>query len=81
MTANPLKSGNTERVIAPEELEAKRRFWIDHGNECLIKHGKPHLHWQCVDGHYFIEERAETFRRIEMAKQRPVPAPRIGRAA
>jgi hypothetical protein len=64
MTANPLKAANSERVIAPQDKEAKVRFWLDHGNQCLLAHGKPHLHWRHHDGHYWIEEREETFRQI-----------------
>lgn len=69
MTANPLKShaAQSERIVAPGDKEERIRFWIDHGNSLLVQHGKPHLHWVHFDGHYYIEERAESHRRAMQA--------------
>lgn len=74
MTANPLKNGQPakEIVIAPQgdspEAKAERqRFWIERGNLKLAEAGMGHLHWQCVHGNYFIEERAEASRRAMLA--------------
>ena len=62
-----MKQPQTERVIAPGDQEERRRFWIERGNMLLAAEGKGHLHWQCIDGHYWIEERAETTRKAMMA--------------
>ena len=74
MTANPLKGHfeQTERVIAPQgdspaQKELRQRFWIDRGNQKLVEAGMTHLHWVCVAGNYFIEERAESHRRAMLA--------------
>jgi len=74
MTANPLKSGLPQREIvippqgdSPEQKAERQRFWIDRGNQKLVEAGMTHLHWVCVAGNYFIEERAESHRRAMLA--------------
>ena len=72
-----MKQPATDRVIAPSDPDEKRRFWIDRGNRILwgqeptskgdYLEPKTHLHWVCIDGNYFIEERAETHRKAMMA--------------
>lgn len=61
-----------EQVFPPkgdsEEARAERqRFWIERGNLKLFEAGMGHLHWQCLNGHYFIEERMEASRRAMLA--------------
>lgn len=51
---------------------ARQRYWIDRGNQKLAEMGKSHLHWCAKDGHYWIEERDETSRRIEFDRRRAV---------
>lgn len=75
MTVNPLKLGKLgkELVIAPqgdspEQKAERQRFWIERGNAALMEAGQHHLHWVCVNGNYFIEERTETMRRAMMAR-------------
>lgn len=46
---------------------ARQRFWIERGNQKLAEAGLSHLHWQCVNGNYFIEERVEAQRRAILA--------------
>lgn len=48
---------------------ARQRYWIDRGNQKLIEMGKSHLHWCAKDGHYWIEEKDETSRRIEFDRR------------
>jgi hypothetical protein len=83
MTANPLKgrfNDQSERVFAPagdspEEKAERQRFWLERGNLKLAEAGMGHLHWQCLNGHYFIEERMEASRRAMLAN------PNFARAA
>jgi hypothetical protein len=75
MTANPLKgrfNDQSDRVFppqgdSPEQKAERQRFWIDHGNGKLAESGMSNLHWQCVAGYYFIEERSEALRRSMIA--------------
>ena len=70
MTTNRLarsESGDVPRIIAPKDKDERRQFWIDRGNRILwgqeptskgdYLEPKTHLHWVCVDDHYWIEER------------------------
>jgi hypothetical protein len=83
MTTNRLSQSNGSadgcppdmpRGDGPEVKAARQKFWIDRGNAKLIEAGMTHLHWQCANGNYFIEERAEAMRRAMMAN------PQYGRA-
>jgi hypothetical protein len=55
------------RGDSPEAKAERQRFWIERGNLKLHEAGMGHLHWQCVAGHYFIEERMEASRRAMLA--------------
>ena len=61
-----------ERVIpppgdSPEAKAERQRFWIERGNLQLAEAGMGHLHWQCHNGNYFIEERMEASRRAMLS--------------
>ena len=75
MTINRLArpSDGAERVTPPsgdsEDQKAERvRFWIERGNQKLAEMDKGHLHWVHANGHYWIEERAETYRQTMLAR-------------
>jgi hypothetical protein len=75
-----MKQGDGEQVFppkgdSPEQKAERQRFWIDHGNAKLVEAGLTHLHWVCIHGNYFIEERAEAHRRAMVAN------PNFARAA
>lgn len=57
MTTNRLAKSESPAIIAPKDETARQRFWIERGNELLRQEGKDHLHWACINGHYFIEPR------------------------
>ena len=77
MNANPLRSGAQigERIIPPSDPTERVRFWLERGDQKLAEAGITHLHWQWANGHYFLRERAETYR-IAMAAN-----PSLARAA
>jgi hypothetical protein len=55
------------RGDSKEQKAERERFWIDRGNQKLAEAGMGHLHWQCINGNYFIEERMEASRRAMLA--------------
>jgi hypothetical protein len=55
------------RGDSPETKAERQRFWIERGNLKLAEAGMGHLHWQCIAGNYFIEERMEASRRAMLS--------------
>lgn len=56
--------GDTE-----EDKAARQRYWLERGNAHLAATGKGHLHWCAKGGAYWIDEKAETSRRIEFERK------------
>jgi hypothetical protein len=67
MTTNRLASsgGSAVNMCPPDmprgdsdaDKAARRRFWVERGNERLAEAGIYHLHWVCIGGFYSIEPR------------------------